>query len=131
MPIAILPKKMRYLHLIGALLFIVFAGVQLNDPDPLLWICIYFSVAVVCILGFYTRYFPKLTFTLALVFLGYSLWFIPGVKEWLMQDNRAQLFDNVAKMEHPFIEESREFLGLWIAAATLFFYAHRGRAPKS
>lgn len=122
---------MRYFHLIGALLFIAFAGVQLNDPDPFLWIFIYLSVAGVCILGFFSRYFPKITLALALMCLGYSLWFMPGVNEWLMQDNRAQLFDNVAKMEHAFIEESREFLGLWIAAATLLFYAYRGRTRKS
>lgn len=109
----------------------VFAGVQLNDPDPLLWTFIYFSVAGVCVLGFFSRFYPKLTLALALVLVVYSLWFVPGVRQWLGQDNRVQLFDNVAKMEHPFIEESREFLGLWIAALTLFFYALRGRARKS
>lgn len=121
---------MRYLHLFLALLFVVFAIVQLNDPDPLHWVLIYGSVATICALAFFQKYFPKICFALAAAFIAYSLWFVPGVKEWLAQENHAQLFDNVAKMEHPFIEESREFLGLWVAAAALLFNGFRGRTKK-
>lgn len=118
---------MRYLHLALAVLFVLFAIVQLNDPDPLHWVFIYLAVATICALAFFQKYFPKICFALAAVFLAYSVWFVPGVQAWLGQENHAQLFDNVAKMEHPFIEESREFLGLWVAAAVLLFYGYRGR----
>jgi hypothetical protein len=97
-------------------------------------VLIYASVAVICALTFFKRYFPKICFALATGFLVYSLWFVPGVREWLGQENHAQLFDNVAKMEHSFIEESREFLGLWIAAATTLaygFYCRRRTASSN
>jgi len=55
---------------------------------------------------------------------------MPGIKEWLAQENKSQLFDNVAKMEHPFIEESREFLGLMINVAVLAVYLIISRKKK-
>jgi hypothetical protein len=41
------------------------------------------------------------------------------VIEWLKQDNKSALFDEIAKMRHPYIEETREFLGLFICIAVL------------
>ena len=43
--------KKRWLYYIPALLFVVFAGVQYNDPDPFLWIGIYLYVAVANIMA--------------------------------------------------------------------------------
>jgi hypothetical protein len=121
---------MRYLHLLSALLFVAFAAVQLNDPDPLIWVLIYGAVAAISVLAFFRKHYPGVCVVLALLFVGYSIWFLPGVQEWLGQKNPAQLFDNVAKMEHPFIEESREFLGLWVAAITLLAYGWFGRRQR-
>lgn len=108
-------------------MFIVFAFLQLNDPDPIIWILIYGIMAVVCVLAIFEFYPRNLLIILAAIYLLYSVYYFPGVKVWLSHDNKAQLFDNVAKMEHPFIEESREFLGLMINVAVLVFYIVRSR----
>lgn len=43
--------NVRWLYYIPALLFVVFAGVQYNDPDPLLWVGIYLYVALCNVLA--------------------------------------------------------------------------------
>ena len=57
----------------------------------------------------------------------YSIVYIPGVLEWLRQDNKAMLFDDVAKMQYPYVEEAREFLGLLICIIVLVVLVIRAR----
>jgi hypothetical protein len=110
---------MKVVNLLLAAMFLVFAFLQLNDPDPVIWILIYGAMAVISVLIAF-RYYPKLVMVaLLLIYLAYSFVFIPGVREWLDTDDKSELFDNVAKMEHLYIEESREFIGLWICIVVL------------
>jgi hypothetical protein len=110
---------MKIVNLVLALMFLVFAFLQVNDPDPFVWILIYGSMAVICVMASF-RYYPKIFIIIVFViFAGYSFMFLPGVKEWLGQDDKTALFDNVAKMEHIYIEESREYLGLLICLVVL------------
>jgi hypothetical protein len=121
---------MRIVNFLLAIMFLVFAAVQVNDPDPVLWILIYGAMAVLAVMAifeFYPRYVPL---GLLVLLVGYSTVFIPGVIEWVHHDNKAALFDDVAKMEHPYIEESREFLGLMICVAVLIVYVVRARKRK-
>ena len=110
---------MKVLNLILAALFILFAFVQVNDPDPVLWILIYGLMAVACILAAFGYYYPKALTLLLLIYLAYSFFLIPGVFEWLRSDDRSLLFDDIAKMQHLYIEEAREFLGLVICILVL------------
>jgi len=113
---------MKYLHAFLALMFLVFAALQYNDPDPYIWIPIYLAMTVVCVLAFNNNYPRKIMIGMLAFYVVYSIYYFPGVQEWMQQDDKSQLFSNVAKMEHPFIEESREFLGLMINVAVLGFY---------
>ena len=109
------------------LLFLLFAAVQINDPDPFYWILIYLVMATFSILAFMDQYYPKLLLV-AIGGYGFAAWgLLPGVGEWLSSENPALLLDNVAKMEHPFIEEAREFLGLLICLAVLILYYARSQ----
>jgi hypothetical protein len=110
---------MKVVNLLLAIMFLGFAFLQLNDPDPIHWILIYGAMAVVCIMAAFGRYYKIPMIVLAVLYIGYSIVFIPGVKEWMAQEDRSALFDDVAKMEHLYIEESREFLGLMICVAVL------------
>jgi hypothetical protein len=112
----------KIINFLLAVMFLVFAYLQLNDPDPIVWIPIYGVMAVVCVLAMFHYYPRAILFSLVIFYTLYSFFYIPGVKEWLAQDDKSQLFSNVAKMEHPFIEESREFLGLMINVAVLVVY---------
>ena len=118
---------MKILNFILAIMFLLFAFLQVNDPDPLLWITIYGVMAVLAILAMFKIYPRQIILILIVLLTAYSLVYIPGVKEWLQQDNKSELFDNVAKMNHPYIEESREFLGLGICVVVLVFYFLRSR----
>ena len=118
---------MRILNFMLAAMFLVFAFLQINDPDPIIWILIYGIMAAVCVMAIFEFYPRPFLIVLAIGYLLYSVYYFPGVKVWLAQDDKGQLFDNVAKMEHPFIEESREFLGLMINVSVLIFYLIRSR----
>jgi hypothetical protein len=113
---------MKILHGFLAFMFVIFAALQLNDPDPYLWIPIYGAMVAICVLAFLGKYYQKVMMFLIVIYALFCVYYFPGVHEWLQQEDKAQLFDNIAKMEHPFIEESREFLGLLINIAVLVFY---------
>ena len=121
---------MRILNYILALMFLVFAFVQVNDPDPILWILIYGAMAVTAILAAFEFYATKFLVALLALYVLYSLVYIPGIMEWLQTDDKAALFDNVAKMEHLYIEEAREFLGLLICDIVLIFYLIQSQRVK-
>jgi hypothetical protein len=118
---------MKIVNLVLAVMFLAFAFVQINDPDPLLWIAIYGVMAVICIMAAFKYYQPLAMYVLLILFVvyGYILW--PGMKEWLAQDDRSVLFDDIAKMEHLYIEEAREFLGLVICDVVLLIQIVRAR----
>jgi len=113
---------MRIVNFVLAIMFLLFAFVQLNDPDPVIWILIYGAMAVIAVLAIFEFYPKKVLIALIVLYVAYSTLYISGVAEWLHHDNKADLFDDVAKMEHPYIEESREFLGLMICVAVLVLY---------
>jgi hypothetical protein len=112
----------RISHLLLALMFLAFAALQYNDPDPLLWIFIYGAMTVVCTLAVFEIYALKFMLALAAGYIIYLVILFPGVKDWLASPDRSLLFDDLAKMQYPYIEESREFLGLVICLVVLVVY---------
>lgn len=118
---------MRIVNFVLAAMFLVFAFVQVNDPDPVIWILIYGIMAIFAIMAIFEFYPKKFLIAVLILFVLYSFVYIPGLQEWLRQGNKSALFDNVAKMEHLYIEESREFLGLLICIVVLAFYLFRSR----
>ena len=110
---------MRIVNFILAVIFLIFAFVQINDPDPIIWIIIYGAMSVVCVMAAFKFYPTTFLIGLGIIYLLYAIYYFPGVQEWLQQDSKMDLFDNLAKMEHSYIEESREFLGLMICVAVL------------
>jgi len=122
---------MRAINFVLAIMFLVFAFLQVNDPDPVLWILIYGSMSVVCIMAIFEYYQKKLLVFQAILFLVYGFILLPGVGEWLRQDHLSILFDEGMKMQYPFVEQSREFLGLVICLLVLTFYFIRSARKKS
>jgi hypothetical protein len=113
---------MKVLNLVLAALFLLFAFVQINDPDPALWILIYGIMAVACVLAAFRHYYPKVLVVILVVYAAYSFVYINGVVEWLGSEDKSMLFDDIAKMQYPYIEESREFLGLFICILVLIMH---------
>ena len=117
---------MKVVNFLLAVVFLLFAFVQLNDPDPVVWILIYGTMAVLCVLAMFSIHPRRVYLALLVALLGYSLFYIPGVLDWLRHPNKSALFDEVAKMEHLYIEESREFLGILICVGVLVLQMVRG-----
>ena len=118
---------MRIVNFLLAAMFVLFAFVQVNDPDPVIWILIYGIMAVFCITAIFEIYPRKFLIGVLVLYTLYGMVYLPGLAEWLRHDNKADLFDNIAKMEHLYIEESREFLGLFICVIVLSIYIFRSR----
>ncbi len=118
---------MRVVNFLLAVMFLLFAFLQVNDPDPLIWILIYGTMAVLSVMAIFEFYPKRFLIALIVLFGGYSAVYVPGVLEWLKQEDKSALFDDVAKMEHWYIEEAREFMGLLICIGVLTFYCFRSR----
>jgi hypothetical protein len=101
---------MKILFATLASLFLLFAVVQYNDPDPWLWIAIYLAVALssgLTSLGRYNRWLAWGTLAAALVWMGFLL---PDFIHWIQMG--APSIVGSMKAEAPHIELTREFLGL-------------------
>lgn len=115
-----------------AALFLLFAALQYNDPDPGLWMLVYGAISVACACAVFNVYSVPVMIVMAGGYLILSALHVDGMLEWLKSPNRNKIFDDVAKMQYPYIEEAREFLGLLICLIALMylFYLQRrkGRA---
>ena len=113
--------KMKYLNYLFVPIFILFAAVQYNDPDPYLWIPIYLYPAALCFLATRDK-FSKPAYLAGFVFFGayacYKLFDENGVIDWLSK-HQATNIAGTMKAAAPWIEETREFFGLLIILAIL------------
>lgn len=121
---------MRVVNFLLGIMFLVFAFLQLNDPDPVIWILIYGLMATFSIMAIFSFYPQRFLLAALAVFVLYSLLYVDGVIAWLGSDDRSALFDDVMKMQYWYIEEAREFLGLLICIAVLIFYIVRSRGIR-
>ena len=98
-----------------ALLFTLFAAVQYNDPDPVQWMLLYGGVAVFFAMAARGRvYRPALWLWLSVALL-WAATYVPDFWNWLQMG--APSIVETMKAETPYVELTREFLGLLIAAA--------------
>jgi hypothetical protein len=69
----ILVQTMKIFNVVFCILFILFAAVQYNDPDPYIWIPIYLYAAVLCWLAFRNKYFPSAYLLGIVAYAGYAI----------------------------------------------------------
>lgn len=121
---------MKVAYIICSILYLIFAIVQYNDPDPWLWIMIYVFVAV-CFGGAAANKFNRPILWGGIVFCSlYFFFLLPDFIQWLIMG--APTIIESMKAEAPHIELTREFLGLLINIVGLLFllrqsnkFAHR------
>jgi len=107
---------MKIFNLVFVVLFILFAALQYNDPDPYLWIPIYLYGAFVCWMAYKEKVKPVLIFAGIAVYAAYAIYLFvadDGVLSW-MTDHHAENIAGTMKAEQPWIEDAREFFGLAI-----------------
>jgi hypothetical protein len=112
---------MKVINGIFCFLFIVFAALQYNDPDPYIWVPIYVYTAVLCWFAIKQRYYPKAYIAGIVVYAMYAVYKVfdaNGLLDWLNLHDAENLAETM-KAEKPWIEESREFFGLLILIGVL------------
>ena len=126
---------MKAFNLVFVVLFIIFAALQYNDPDPYVWMPIYLYGALICWLAYKGELKPILVFIGIAVYAAYAVYLFvapDGVLSWI-KDHDAENIAETMKAEKPWIEDAREFFGLAILITVLLVnYLHiRKRLPKS
>lgn len=121
----------KIIHFTLAVMFLIFAFVQVNDPDPLLWIITYGTLAALSVMAAFDYFIPRIMLVLLVVLSAYAVTLFPAVREWLQQDDLSMLFDDNARSSYTFVEESREFLGLIICIVVLLIYLLRARVVRT
>ena len=106
------------LPLILGLAMLVFALLQLNDPDPVTWVSYYTLVACACTVAAYRPLPPILFWGLLVASAAGIAITLPGFVDWVLNRPASDLWAPMSA-DRMYIEHSRELLGLVIAAACL------------
>jgi hypothetical protein len=92
-------------------LFLLFAIVQWNDPDPLIWMIFYGVMSLIYILlalgKRFAFYLSVLMLITCIIYMGFIL---PEIIKWI-KDGMPSIVQSM-KATIPTIEYTREFLGL-------------------
>lgn len=112
---------MKVFNIIFCILFIISAGLQYNDPDPILWIPIYLLGAFISYSAISNKYYPLLTLSAIILFVIYAIYLFfdkSGVLIWATEHQAENIAESM-KASKPWIEETREFFGLLILIAVM------------
>lgn len=112
---------MKAFNITFIVLFVVFAALQYNDPDPYIWVPIYLLAAFLCYKAIKAHYPRGLYIAALVVYGGYAMYLFfdkTGVINWAEAHHAENLVHSM-KAEKPWIEETREFGGLLIVIAVL------------
>jgi len=123
----------KLFNIFFCIVFILFAAVQYNDPDPYIWMPIYLYTAILCWLAFRNKYFPGAYLLGIAVYAAYALYKFfdqNGVWDWMTKHHATNIAGTM-KAEQPWIEETREFFGLVILIVVLLIdYLHAKRKAR-
>jgi hypothetical protein len=112
---------MKVFNLLFVVVFVAFAVLQYNDPDPYIWIPIYLYAAFLCYLALKNKYHRILYISGLTVYFLYAAYLFfdkTGVLNWAEEHDAENLVQTM-KATKPWIEETREFGGLFIVIIVL------------
>lgn len=121
-------NKSKIINLVFAVVFLVFAVIQLNDPDAVQWFLLYFLVSVLFVVANYKSIPKKFTLVLIIAYVAYSGWYFSYFMDWIDVEDKEEIFGAMV-YEKPYLEGTREFLGLLIAAGGLLYLY--SKSPKT
>jgi hypothetical protein len=111
---------LKILNGILALIFVLFAYWQLNDPDALTWVIIYLLVAGVSAYAIFKKIERKYLLFLLSFFLIYTLSYSPYILDWILKGMPSITEEMQAAT--PYIEYTREFFGLLISLLVIVYH---------
>ena len=117
----------KIFNLVFAVLFLICAGLQWNDPDPYFWIPLYLLSVLSCAYAFKDVNAKRLNIFNIAVYSTYAIYLFvtkDGVISWATEHNFDSLTHSMLASA-PWIENTREFGGLFImlvvCAINLYF----------
>ena len=109
---------MKILFGVLTVVFILFAGLQYNDPDPLIWIPYYLGIAVLTGAMTNGKFLKWLAIVMTVASIVGLIHYFPGVYDWEVNHNAENIAQSM-KADKPYIEQTREFFGIAIALAAI------------
>lgn len=120
----------KIINWVLCVVFLLFAYLQLNDPDPMIWVLVYGVVALLFALTNFIRIpnivFYAIIFGLILLCIQHFYFFT----DWLKSDDKTELVGDMV-YEKPYIEGTREFMGLIIALIALGYLLKQHKANNA
>lgn len=117
---------MRIFSYVLGTLFILFAVVQFNDPDPWIWVPVYLIPAFMSFVFTHSKTSRILLLVLGLIYLIAAIRiFPPSINEWISAEEESKSLG----MNLPGIETARESMGLFICALTMLFFWSKHKNP--
>ena len=114
---------MKIIHYIISVIFLLFALVQYNDPDGLIWIPVYTMVSVIALAAGLNRPIKKIAMVLSIVLIIWIVTYIPDLISWF--EKGAPNIAGSMKAESPHIELMREMFGLILSLIASSYYTFR------
>jgi len=119
---------MRIISYIIGIIFVLFAVVQLNDPDFMIWVAAYMIPATLAFVFPHKKQNRIFLGILALIYLVAAIsLFPPSISKWISVEEEAQSLG----MKLPGIEEARESMGLFICFLAISFFWFKSKGPVS
>jgi hypothetical protein len=121
---------MKVFNIFFCFVFIVFAALQYNDPDPYIWMPVYLYAALLCWLAFRNKFYLTAYWIGIIVYAVYATYKAfdqNGLIDWITKYHEDNIAETM-KAQKPWIEEAREFFGLVILIVVLlidYFYGKR------
>jgi len=115
---------MRIISYFLGIIFTLFAFVQFNDPDFLIWVGAYMLTATVAFVFPHRKMNSHILLGMAIIYLITAIaLFPPSIGEWISAEEEASSLG----MKLPGIEKARESMGLFICFLTIAFYWLKSR----
>lgn len=111
----------KFLSVCAVILFLLFAFVQLNDPDAFVWTTFYLLCASIPLLALFDRCYFYFNASILMLVVIMAARYFPGFLEYLPQAKSEPLMQGM-NTQKPYIEETREFLGSCLVIAILSPY---------
>lgn len=122
---------MRIINYILCILFILFAAVQYNDPDPFVWICIYLFTSLICFLAARKVYYKQIILAGSILSFIWSVTLAASILNAVNLFGAGSIF-SLSMIKDKEVEEARESLGLIIVTIVLVWkYIEAKRLTKT
>lgn len=107
----------KALLILGTVVFAAFAALNLNDPDPVIWVLAYGLAALMFLGALFGRAERRIVGIYAITLTVWMLTMLPGMVDWARMGFPS--ITGSMQAHEPHIEVVREFLGLLIAVVCL------------